>query len=727
MNNTNSIFGLTTSKNQQVTFTNNVDGFVNVGNAGGIVNLSSTSNTPPNKNVLTLQGNVGNETLGTKANPLAVINVSGNVGVAGTNVTLGTNKLDVSNTAVLNIAAGGVFADASLTSASIDEINIGDNTANGAATYALDAINADFGLDAPGVAFKNVSSVLKLMTTSTVANKTSTIYLTGNIEPGAANFGIVELNAENANTTLVINGVKNKGVNPILSLGTANHPLQQIKFSGLGTIEVTAINTKSIDVSVPQLAIGVVNADAFFSGATKLGVVQINGNMDFQNNAGTAIFASDAKNNIPALITGNITSTGGQPNGTVVFMDNGTIGTVGGNNTITNLAMLQAGADNSTVTINSGGNMSITEVQGTGTGDIVFTQATNLTGGINTSGGKAVNLTFNNGGSISGDVGTGNEIGNIVLQAGEMIFSGKGEGNAIYLVPGNGARIKTLDDFNLAIIVGASPVPGTLVQPGALINVVNDTLWIADSNEAETYKDPVGSAAMPLNTFQVDGSDVTFLSPAYINNLNFTTSNSVTATFKGITQIDGAATSGNKIHTIALSNDLTTGTSPFGSDSNHLKTIEFLTDNKFTIDSQDVYSSVTTKTNNEGTAIFNADNGFTDDLGGENLNLKLVQFSSNKGTVKGDTYAKDITIDAGKSAVFTGYNSRSLDIAVELLAVLKCLEQPRNLITKQKSFQRTSKEAVAILQQNILMLHLYKHRLTAVAINSMMTYGYKKR
>ncbi|WP_231288701.1 hypothetical protein [Rickettsia rhipicephali] len=30
--------------------------------------------------------------------------------------------------------------------------------------------------------------------------------------------------------------------------------------------------------------------------------------------------------------------------------------------------------------------------------------------------------------------------------------------------------------------------------------------------------------------------------------------------------------------------------------------------------------------------------------------------------VKGDTYAKDITIDAGKSAVFTGYNSRSLDI-----------------------------------------------------------------
>ena len=39
---------------------------------------------------------------------------------------LGTNGLDVSNTAVLNIAAGGVFADASLTSTKIAKINIGD-------------------------------------------------------------------------------------------------------------------------------------------------------------------------------------------------------------------------------------------------------------------------------------------------------------------------------------------------------------------------------------------------------------------------------------------------------------------------------------------------------------------------------------------------------------------------------------------------------------------------
>ncbi|MFV0274436.1 MAG: hypothetical protein AB8U53_04560 [Rickettsia aeschlimannii] len=46
---------------------NSVDGFAG---EGGSVNLSSTSSTIPNNNVLTLQGNLGNETLGTKQIPL---------------------------------------------------------------------------------------------------------------------------------------------------------------------------------------------------------------------------------------------------------------------------------------------------------------------------------------------------------------------------------------------------------------------------------------------------------------------------------------------------------------------------------------------------------------------------------------------------------------------------------------------------------------------------------
>ncbi|KJV78596.1 MULTISPECIES: hypothetical protein [spotted fever group] len=42
MNNTKAVFGLTTSKNRQVTFMNSVDGFAG---GGGSVNLSSTSST----------------------------------------------------------------------------------------------------------------------------------------------------------------------------------------------------------------------------------------------------------------------------------------------------------------------------------------------------------------------------------------------------------------------------------------------------------------------------------------------------------------------------------------------------------------------------------------------------------------------------------------------------------------------------------------------------------
>lgn len=201
---------------------------------------------------------MGNETLGTKANPLAVINVSGNVGVVGTNATLGTNGLDVSNTAVLNIAAGGVFADASLTSAKIAKINIGEVNA-GPAVYALDALNGDFPLDAPGVTFVNPASVLKLMTT-VASGKNSTIELTGNIEQVIPNTGVVEINARNINTKLTIDGMANK-----YAIGTKANPVSKVQLTGYGTLVITALNTPNIDVSVAKVAIGSSLDQMFFS------------------------------------------------------------------------------------------------------------------------------------------------------------------------------------------------------------------------------------------------------------------------------------------------------------------------------------------------------------------------------------------------------------------------------------------------------------------------------
>ncbi|WP_347939114.1 hypothetical protein [Rickettsia oklahomensis] len=45
--------------------------------------------------------------------------------------------------------------------------------------------------------------------------------------------------------------------------------------------------------------------------------------------------------------------------------------------------------------------------------------------------------------------------------------------------------------------------------------------------------------------------------------------------------------------------------------------------------------------------------------------------------VKGDTYAKDIIIDSSKSAIFTGNDSRSLDISAAAVGSVKirCREE----------------------------------------------------
>ncbi|QQV75716.1 hypothetical protein H6P87_01280 [Rickettsia tillamookensis] len=642
LNNTNSIFGLTTSKNQQVTFTNSVDGFAG---GGGSVNLSSTGNGV----VLEIQGIDNKQTLGTAVNKLAAINVTAGseVGVVG-----GANKLDVSNVLALNIGNGAIFADQSITSAQIAQINIGDN--NGPGTYALDALNGDFQLKAPGVTFVDPASVLKLMTTVASGNN-STIELTGNIEPLVPNTAIVEINAKNANTKLTIDGTANE-----YAIGTKANPVSKVQLTGQGTLIITALNTPNIDVSVAKVAIGSVGSNVFFSAPsgpinTELGVVQINGNMDFQNNAATAIFASDTKNNITAAMTGNITSTGGT-NGTVIVMDNLTVG-----GTVTNLAMFKGGADGSIVRFNTGGNMSIGEIQGTGTGTILFAQAapTTLDATINQTGGTAVDLVFPSGGSISGDVGSANNpIGTITAQTGTLIIDGKVTGDTAFMI--DGATIQFNDDVNIGI--EKLTTPAAFMTPSPLAGTVPDARF--NSADPETIVKNVGTQTTAVS-IQINGNDVTFTNDVInISNIDFTSPQAVTATFASSNAIvGGTTTNANRLHTIAISGDLTTGTSPFGSDSNHLKTVQFEdVDAKITIDSEDFYSSITTKTNNQGTAIFNANNGFTDDLGGKGLNLKLVQFSSNKGTVKGDTYAKDITIDAGKSAVFTGYNSRSLDI-----------------------------------------------------------------
>ncbi|WP_231278388.1 beta strand repeat-containing protein [Rickettsia bellii] len=652
-NNAASKLALTTSIDQQVTFNNSFPG---IAGGGGIVVLDSQNGA-----ILEIQSFSGTQTLGTSAAPLDQIYVTGNVGVIGTS----TNKLDVRNAKNLTIAAGGIFADASpnITSALIPQIFIGDPSGPG--VYALDAVNGNFPFAAPGLAFKNDSSVLKLMT-SAATGITSTIQLTGDITPPNPNTAIVEINAKNAGSTLVIDGTSNG-----YSIGTLALPMSKIKFTGDGTIEVTAISTPAIEVSVSKLAIAEVNSDVFFTGPATLAGVQINGDIDFQGNAANVVLASDTANNLPALISGNIASTGTQ-NGTIEFMDDGTIGTVDSNgvstNTITNIAMLKAGADNSTVTINSGGDMSIGEIQGTGTGNIYFTQTNPaITANINSTGGSPVNFFFNNGGSISGDtIGSeNNPIGNITILDGTLKL-GTSDNSVItfrnvYLGPKAIINFDTnkLNDTGAFILNYAGTVPNAF---GIFAETPIEGGVKFDGDAPTVTSGTYGSVDSPLGVIQIDGGDVTFNTEVYVTNLNFTTTNAVTTTFNNDSQIGGVITTGNGIHTIALAGNTTIGNSDIGGPSNTLKTIQFIKDVTFTDNSPSVCSTVTSNAPNQGTIVFTADNGFTDDLGDSTNSLKTVQFSSVEGTVKGDTYSENVSIDSGKSAIFSGYNSRSTSV-----------------------------------------------------------------
>ncbi|WP_082068149.1 autotransporter domain-containing protein [Rickettsia bellii] len=502
--------------------------------------------------------------------------------------------------------------------------------------------------------------------TSAATGITSTIQLTGDITPPNPNTAIVEINAKNAGSTLVIDGTSNG-----YSIGTLALPMSKIKFTGDGTIEVTAISTPAIEVSVSKLAIAEVNSDVFFTGPATLAGVQINGDIDFQGNAANVVLASDTANNLPALISGNIASTGTQ-NGTIEFMDDGTIGTVDSNgvstNTITNIAMLKAGADNSTVTINSGGDMSIGEIQGTGTGNIYFTQTNPaITANINSTGGSPVNFFFNNGGSISGDtIGSeNNPIGNITILDGTLKL-GTSDNSVItfrnvYLGPKAIINFDTnkLNDTGAFILNYAGTVPNAF---GIFAETPIEGGVKFDGDAPTVTSGTYGSVDSPLGVIQIDGGDVTFNTEVYVTNLNFTTTNAVTTTFNNDSQIGGVITTGNGIHTIALAGNTTIGNSDIGGPSNTLKTIQFIKDVTFTDNSPSVCSTVTSNAPNQGTIVFTADNGFTDDLGDSTNSLKTVQFSSVEGTVKGDTYSENVSIDSGKSAIFSGYNSRSTSV-----------------------------------------------------------------
>ena len=158
-------------------------------------------------------------------------------------------------------------------------------------------------------------------------------------------------------------------------------------------------------MNVNDIELDEVNANILFNkNATYTATGNINGNVDFQGNAGVINLNDGIK------IDGIVTSTG-NVNGTLDFKGAGEV-----TGLITNIAMLKAGAGD--VSLSAGGNYSITEIQGNGNNDLTFGANSNLTTELTRPGGQAVNLVFINGGSVSGSVGSNAVVGDIRYKQG---------------------------------------------------------------------------------------------------------------------------------------------------------------------------------------------------------------------------------------------------------------------------------------------------------------------
>ncbi|BBJ31509.1 hypothetical protein RAS_06180 [Rickettsia asiatica] len=245
--------------------------------------------------------------------------------------------------------------------------------------------------------FGHQDSILDLENSANANDRTIT--LTTALDPGVDQFGIVELTMNTNKLTIDNNG------NAAYTLGTTNHRLKQLTFSSTGNGKIdlnVGINVENIALNVNEIELDEVNANILFNkNAVYTATGYINGNVDFQGNAGIINLANGV------TIDDSVTSTG-NVNGTLNFNGAGEV-----TGLITNITMLQAGAGD--ISLSAGGNYSITEIQGNGNNDLTFGANSNLTGGINTSGGQALNLVFTNGGSVSGNIGSNAAVGDIMV------------------------------------------------------------------------------------------------------------------------------------------------------------------------------------------------------------------------------------------------------------------------------------------------------------------------
>ena len=276
------------------------------------------------------------------------------------------------------------------------------------------------------------------------------------------------------------------------------------------------------------------------------------------------------------------------------------------------------------------------------------------TNGIRSNAVGIVNLIFDGDSTVSGVVGSNNTLGNVTINSTNKAKT------VDFLNKFNIAGDLVIANTDTAILRGevfAANIQGKDANQG--------TVKFYNSTELTgTTAVTAAIGANTLDTVVLGGKNITFNHAAGTFNtktLAFDGNNEITATFTKLGALGANAlqnttittNSNAKNHHIVLNDDDHTLDKAVGSAANNFGNFKLLTDKTITVNHADFYAGVTSKTNQEGTVTFNANNGNVVQLGDATNELKLVNFNQNI-TAHGDIYSKNIVVAANKQSTFKG-------------------------------------------------------------------------
>lgn len=276
------------------------------------------------------------------------------------------------------------------------------------------------------------------------------------------------------------------------------------------------------------------------------------------------------------------------------------------------------------------------------------------TNGITTITANAGTLLFKGDNTVSGNIGTNvAKLAAITLNAGGNIKTVTLNGD----VNLNGNITFAAD--NMTLVLGGNVTVGD-IAPGAN---ANSSLVFSNLNAA-TVNGTVGNGNT-LKSITINSADVTFTGVTKVTSVVFNNANkAASVTYNNKTGLELAnlavTTAGKNIHNIVLATgaDVTLdANASIGTEANHLGNFIWGSDNTLTIRNAKFFAGVTNGTKGNGAgkiAVAAGANGVEiDRIGADGAALSQADFGDN-ATVRGDTYANDITIADTKTVNFNG-------------------------------------------------------------------------